>query len=171
MLLDEKQLLTEAKKRGLARSTRQWRIEYDARLAKTGWQSLVPAMMLDKKYDVAIQMLDAQKAQLSSGSPNDRKERRAIDLWRGRVLADTPGKIGESIKLYDQMASDPKTSGAAAAFARANQIVLLHRAKRWREMLDLARKVQAKFPQMKSTTDRLGMGWYIADASKKLAAN
>lgn len=78
--------------------------------------------------------------------------------------------LGESIRLYDQAASLPAAGLAGEAFARANEIVLLHKAGRWREMLDLAKQVQAKFPQMKATNDDVGMGWYVADARKKLSA-
>jgi hypothetical protein len=169
MLLDEEQLLEEAKKRGAARSTLQWRREYDARLAKTGWQSLVPALILDKKYDEALRLLDARKAELPAEA-GKLVEHIAVDLWRARVLSEAPGRMDEAIAAYDALATGERDRGATEAFARANQVVLLQRAGKWQELSSLAQRVWTRFPQMRASAGGPGLDGYIAEARKKLAS-
>ena len=49
-----------------------------------------------------------------------------------------------------------------------NQILLLHKAKRWQEMLDSVQAVMEKFPQTKPQNDRDRLRWYINDAKRNL---
>jgi hypothetical protein len=51
-----------------------------------------------------------------------------------------------------------------------NQLFLLHRASRYREMLALVDQVSREFPQVGPDKGKPALNWYIADARRKLAA-
>lgn len=168
--LESKDLVEQARKANLVRSTVQWRQEYQDRSGRGDWQCVLPLMILNGQYDQAQRLLDKRAAEIGGAGAEGEESLRLL-LWRARLLAEQKERLGEAIKLYDQAAAHPKAGPAGEAFARANQIVLLHRAGRWQEMLDLAQRVQQRFPQMLSTGVSHGMGRYVADAKRKLASS
>jgi hypothetical protein len=172
--LDSEKLFEQARQAGLIRSTQQWRSEFQARAAKGNWQAVVPLMIAGGQYEQAGALLDKRSAELDAagaeaGAANN--ERLRLLLWKARFLADQKNKLAEAIDLYDRVASDPKAGLPAEVFARANQIILLHRAGRWQELLDMAERVQKRFIQMKEGRGPRGLAWYIADARKRLSAS
>ncbi len=169
MRLNSDNLVAAARKAGHVRSTVQWRQEFQSRAGKGSWQAVMPLMICNGQYEKARLLLDKRTAALGAKAAGGEEALRLL-LWRARLLAEQKDRLNESVRLYDQAAGHPKAGLAGEAFARANQIVMLHRAKRWQEMLDLSERVQRRFPQMRDSDARLGMGWYIADARKKLAA-
>jgi hypothetical protein len=169
LLLDPEKLIDQAQKSRQVRSTSQWRKDFQARTAKGTWQTVLPLTIINRQYDEARQMLDKRLAELGSGGSASEEGLRLL-LWRARLLADQKDGLDESIKLYDQAATHQRAGAPGEVFARVNQMVLLHRAGRWQEMLDLAQRIQTKFPQTVATNDIMGMGWYVADARKHLSA-
>jgi hypothetical protein len=162
MLLDEATILDEATRIGAIRSTRQWRGQYRKRLARAGWRSVVPALLVDERFDDALAVLKAEREKLDRDQgPAERRQ--VFDFWTARVLADMPGRADDAIAAYDAIASDKDVSGAAEAFARANQVILLHREEHWQALLDVATAFKKRFPQ---TATRDSLQWYIDEAGQ-----
>ena len=172
--LDSEKLVEQARKAGLIRSTQQWRSDFQARAAKGNWQAVVPLMIASGQYEQAGALLDKRSGELDAAGAEDGaadNERLRVLLWKARLLADQKDNLAEAIDLYDRVASDPKAGLPGEAFARANQIILLHRAGRWQELLDMAERVQERFIQMKEGRGPPGLAWYIADAREHLSAS
>lgn len=159
ILLDEREMVETAVTAGAARSTKQWRKEYRDRLAKAGWRSLVPALVVDDCHDQALDVLaDAKASSGNANSPED--DRLAIDFWTACVLAAMPERRGEAITAYDRLAREANGSGAAEAFARANQVVLLRDTEQWHTLIEVAEAMVRRFPQ----TDERGRDGALAVA-------
>lgn len=165
-LLDERRLIEAAQRAQAVRSTSQWRGAYAKRAAKRGLSGVVPVLLLNGQPNEALAMLAAARTNPHQPSRPD-QQAAVFDFWQARVLAAMPGRLGEAVDLYDRIASGTNTSPAVEAFARANQIVLLHRQQRWRELLELAQRVETRFPQTQATASSRGIAWYINKAQRQ----
>jgi hypothetical protein len=170
MLLDEREMVEAAKKAGAMRSTKQWRKEYRDRLAKAGWRSLVPALVVDARHDQALEVLADAKASLNNGDPGG-DDRLAIEFWTACVLAGVPDRRGEAIAAYDRLARNSNGYGAAEAFARANQVVLLRHTEQWEELIDVAEAMVRRFPQTVERGQDSAITVAIAEAREHLKAH
>ena len=170
--VDCAEAVAQAERSGRACSTAEWRKQYEKRLAKAGWQSLVPKLILDKRWDDALKLLDDRQKQLGTitkASPRkNRDEWMRLLLWRAHVNAKKPGGIAKAIECYDRVGGSGFVGHAGEVFARMNQILMLHKARRWREMLDLCEKVTTRFPQTKPMRKSSRLNWYINDARQNL---
>ncbi len=155
-------LTSQAKAKGYGHSTKQWREQYIQRLKQKGWKSGVPYLCSLRKWTEAEALLDEKKAKSS-------QERLDMKLWRAHVLVKK-GKLEAAVKEYASAVQDALAlkDKPAEVFARMNQIVLLHKARRWREMLDLCEKVIAKFPQTKPMRKSSRLNRYINNAKQNL---
>ena len=169
LLLSSDELVKQARKAGLVRSTRRWREGYTARAASGNWMSAVPRLIAERQYAQAGKLLEKREAELGPAGGNSEEGLRVL-FWKARLLAEQKERLKEAIALYDRAATHGRAGLAGEAFARANQIILLHKAGRWAKLLGLAGRVQARFPQIRATGADCGMGWYIDHARKKLAA-
>ena len=165
-------VVARAQRSGRVCSTAEWRKQYEKRLGETGWGSLAPTLILGKRWDEALKLMDDRQKQLGTvtkaSSRTDRDEWIRLQLWRAYVNAKQPDRIAQAIECYNRVAGSSLASHPAEAFARINQILLLHKAGRWREMLDLCEKVTARFPQTKPRKESDRLNWYINDARQKL---
>ncbi|KPK46315.1 MAG: hypothetical protein AMK72_09945 [Planctomycetes bacterium SM23_25] len=111
-------------------------------------------------------MLDDRRRALAA-KPADAGEPVRLRLWRAHVLARMPDGLDKGIDEYQAVAEDSAYPRCARVFARMNQVFLLHKAGRCKEMLDLVDRVVREFPQVRPDKGH-SLKWYINDAKRNL---
>ena len=163
-LFDCDEAIKVAQSQGQVCSSKQWREQFEQRLAAGDWRRALAELLARQKWEQAEQLLDQQR----TSSPKDRL---ALTLWKAHLLART-NKLSDAAGAYSGAATDAASqrNHPAEVFARMNQIMVLYKVERYQEMLDLCRAVNERFTQTipERVDDRLK--WYIEDARKKLAA-
>lgn len=156
-------MTSQAEAKGYGHSTKQWREQYIQRLKQKGWKSGVPYLCGLRKWVEAESLLDDKKAKSS-------RERLDMKLWRAHVLVKR-GKLEAAVKEYASAVRDAlaQKDKPAEVFARMNQVMVLYKATRYQQMLDLCKATIDRFPQI-SPKPRDRLNWYIKNARKKLAA-
>jgi hypothetical protein len=159
--VNSEKLTSQAEAKGYGHSTKQWREQYIQRLKQKGWKSGVPYLCGLRKWTEAEALLDEKKAKSS-------QERLDMKLWRAHVLAKK-GKLEAVVKEYALAVQDALAlkDKPAEVFARMNQVMVLYKATRYQEMLDLCKATIDRFHQI-SPEPRDRLNWYIKDARKKL---
>ncbi len=79
-----------------------------------------------------------------------------------------PDGMDKGINEYRAMAENSAYPRCARVFARMNQVFLLHKAGRYKEMLDLVDRVVREFPQVRPDKAHNSLNWYINDARRNL---
>jgi hypothetical protein len=162
-------VIAKAIDQGMACSTRQWQKQYAKRLAAADWKSALIPLLAAKQWKEAGDLLDAT-AHDSSVSENPR-EFSVLQLWQA-YLAAAKGDFSTAASQYDSTAlsADQRSDYPEEIFARLNELAMLYDAGRWADLIDLAARVNAKFPQTTPQPGSNVLAQYLATAKRKLAA-
>ena len=142
-----------------------------AGLDQIGWQGQVPAMILDGKFQEALDRLDAAEKQIGD-HPADPEEPVRLRLWRPCAFARMTGETDRAISQYQAVADDDSSPAAARAFSRICQLYLLHRSRRYPDTVALYDQLIHEFPQVAESTllHQSSPAWCLMDARRHLPA-
>ena len=133
------------------KSTRQWRDGWQGQQDQL-WKRDVVVCIARRQWDKALQRIDRHARNESAWRMSDdlkKWERLAIPFWRARVYAEQPGTADKALTIYASLAADRNAPDAVRLLARICQVLVLHQARRWPELVRAYDAATAAFPQLR----------------------
>ena len=134
-----------------SKSTQQWRHDW-WKTSGHVWEREVAAHIARKQWEQALQRIAQYDLELSHWTMNDKLKwaRLAIPFWRARVYAEQPGMAGKAVEMYAALAVNREAPDAARLLARICQMLVLHQAQQWQDLVTVYHEATIEFPQLKA---------------------
>lgn len=133
-------------------STEQYRQDWWKRTGCV-WKREIAAKVARKQWEQALQGIARYAADEPNWALSDdlkKWERLAVPFWRARVYAEQPGMAGKAVEIYAALAANRQSPDAARLLARICQVLVLHQAQRWQDVVAVYDQATTEFPQLKA---------------------